>query len=487
MRAWITDYIMGCAVCQQNKNITHHAHIPLYHIPTPENAFPFQQITLDLITGLPPNGPHDSVLMIVDHGCSRAAVFLPCATTIMGPGVAQLYFDNVYRWFGLPSKVISDQDPCFTSHFGRALASKIGAKQNLSTAFHPQTDGLSERKNQWVEQYLRLIANAQQDDWSQWLTVASAVHNDHVNSTLGVTPIETLLGYRPMLHPDQEVATNNQTAEQRLETLHQKRAQAIAAINKVANRNPIPEGRFKEGNQVWLEASNLKLPYHTPKLAPRHQGPFRVSKVISPVAYRLALPLSWGIHDVFHTSLLLPYRETTVHGPNCTRPPPDLIEDEEEYEVKAIINHRCHGCRCQLQYLIKWKGYPSSDNMWEAAEGVHTEDLVKGYHKRHPLESSQNKTGQGMKKLIRALRSFIIPPSPTQEIACWLLHSTTPPIRFSPKSPPTLKSSNDKQSASIGHLQPSSIAPSVNTPSNTPASVTMRTASTIPHPEPWLT
>ena len=269
MRTWITDYVAGCATCQQNKNVTHRKHTPLYRIPTADDILPFQQIALDLITGLPPNGLHDSVLTIVDHGCSRVAVFLPCVTTITGPGVAQLYFDNVYRWFGLPSKVISDRDPRFTSHFGRALMNKIGAKQNLSTAFHPQTDGLSERKNQWVEQYLRLITNAQQEDWSQWLTVATAVHNDHVNATLGITLNEALLGYRPILHPDQNVSTNNQTAEQHLETLHQKRAQAIAAINKVANQNPIPEERFKEGDQVWLEASNLKLPYHTPKLAPR--------------------------------------------------------------------------------------------------------------------------------------------------------------------------------------------------------------------------
>jgi len=83
----------------------------------------------------------------------------------------------------------------FTLHFGRALANKIGAKQNLSMAFHPQTDRLSERKNQWIEQYLRLIANAQQEDWSQWLTVATAVHNDHVNTTLGTMPSKILLGY----------------------------------------------------------------------------------------------------------------------------------------------------------------------------------------------------------------------------------------------------------------------------------------------------
>jgi len=195
MRTWVTDYVTGCAVCQQNKNVTHHKRTPLYHIPTPDDALPFQWIALDLIMGLLPNGPHDSILTIVDHRCSCAAVFLPCATTIMGPGVAQLYFDNVYRWFGLPLKVISDRDPRFTSHFGCALANKIGAKQNLLTAFHPQTDGLSERKNQWIEQYLRLIANAQQEDWSQWLTVASAVHNNHVNATLGKAPSEILLGY----------------------------------------------------------------------------------------------------------------------------------------------------------------------------------------------------------------------------------------------------------------------------------------------------
>ena len=115
---------------------------------------------------LPRVGDHDSILTIVDHGCSRAALFLPCAKTIMGPGIAQLYLDHVYRWFGLPLRVISDRDTRFTSHFGRALASKLGVEQNLSSAYHPQTDGLSERKNQWIEQYLRLLTTHQQHEWT---------------------------------------------------------------------------------------------------------------------------------------------------------------------------------------------------------------------------------------------------------------------------------------------------------------------------------
>jgi hypothetical protein len=97
MNEWLADYIKGCATCQQAKIFTHRRRTPAYRISTPEDAKPFQQIAMDLITGLPPNGPHDSILTIVDHGCSRAALFLPCVLTITGPDIAQLYLDNVYR------------------------------------------------------------------------------------------------------------------------------------------------------------------------------------------------------------------------------------------------------------------------------------------------------------------------------------------------------------------------------------------------------
>src|SRR5712675_329886 len=103
-------------------------------------------------------------------------------------------------------------------------------------------------------------------------------------------------------------------------------------------------------------------------------GPFCIVQIISPVAYQLELPLSWGIHDVFHASLLLPYRETTTHGPNFERPPPALIEDEEESEVEPIINHGHYGRQHRLQYLVKKKAYPSSDNTWEPEENADAED-----------------------------------------------------------------------------------------------------------------
>ena len=144
MNAWIMNYVKGCAVCQQNKIITHKACVPAYCIPTGDHTLPFQQVAMNLISGLPTCNKKNTILTIVDHGCSRAAIFLPCTTTIMGAGIAQLYLDNVYRWFGLPTKVISDRNPRFTSHFGRALSQLLGIQQNLSSAFHPQTDGRSE-------------------------------------------------------------------------------------------------------------------------------------------------------------------------------------------------------------------------------------------------------------------------------------------------------------------------------------------------------
>ena len=188
MNDWIADYVKGCATCQQNKILTHKKRTPLYRITTDESTLPFQQVAMDLITGLPRHNGKDAILTIVDHGCSRAAIFLPCTTKITGLGIAQLYMDHVYQWFGLPTKIISNRDPRFTSHFGKALTERLGIHQNLYTAFHPQTDGISERNNQWVEQYLRLVTSASPEDWTHWLAIATAVHNNRKNETTDLSP-----------------------------------------------------------------------------------------------------------------------------------------------------------------------------------------------------------------------------------------------------------------------------------------------------------
>jgi hypothetical protein len=159
------------------------------------------------------------------------------------------------------------------------------------TTFHPQTDGLAERTNQWIEQYLQLVTSAQPNDWSKWLTITSAVHNDRLNSTLGMSPNQALLGYQPILYLNQIIGTNSQEVEGHIDEIIQCRVQATVAINKSAQQGVTPKDMFQVGAQVWLEASNLKLPYQTTKLVPKCQGPFRVIRRISPVAYQLELPL----------------------------------------------------------------------------------------------------------------------------------------------------------------------------------------------------
>ena len=205
--------------------------------------------------------------------------------------------------------MISDRDPRFTSHFAKALCTQLGIKQNISTAFHPQTDGLSERKNQWIEQFLRFLTMHQQDDWVQWLPIATAVHNNAVNSSTKVAPTEALLGYLPRLDYRSPSASLNPRVETRKETAIRKREQAKTALNRIANL--VPKDQYQINEKVWLEAKNLSLPYQTLKLAPRRHGPFTILQRVSPVAYKLELPPTWTIHDVFHASLLTPYHETS--------------------------------------------------------------------------------------------------------------------------------------------------------------------------------
>ena len=121
MNDWITEYIKGCATCQQNKIQTHKAKVPPFHIDTTNDALLFQHVAMDLITSLPTHKGKHMILTIVDQGCSRAAVFLLCTMNITGEGITQLYMDHVYKWYRLPTKAISNHDPRFMSHFGRLL------------------------------------------------------------------------------------------------------------------------------------------------------------------------------------------------------------------------------------------------------------------------------------------------------------------------------------------------------------------------------
>jgi hypothetical protein len=172
----------------------------------------------------------------------------------------------------------------------------------------------------------------------------------------------------------------------RLEQLKEARIQAHEAMIK-AQRSWVKHRdtpTYKEGDLVWLEGKNLRINQPTAKLAPRRHGPFKVTQVMSAVNYRLELPTQWSIHPVFHIDLLTPYKETTMHGPNFTRPTPELIDGEEEYSVEKILDSQHFGRRRRLQYLVKWEGYPDADNMWVDKDDVFVDDKVREFKNSNP-------------------------------------------------------------------------------------------------------
>ncbi len=175
MKQDIEQYVKGCTTCQASKVNTgplKPAMIPI----TPEHTLPFETVAMDFITKLPQSGKYDMILMITDHDCSKAAIFIPCQEAISAEEVAGLMLKYLYPQFGVPKKIISDRDTKFTSKYARGLCQALKIHQNISTAYHPRTDGQSEQTNQWLEQYLRCFCE-DQNNWHQWLPFVEFAHN----------------------------------------------------------------------------------------------------------------------------------------------------------------------------------------------------------------------------------------------------------------------------------------------------------------------
>jgi hypothetical protein len=416
LRQEVKDYVQGCADCQRHKVNNRPTKAPLRPIyPKPE-AMPFKTIALDFITKLPESQGYDSILTITDHDCTKAAIFIPCREEINAEGTAALYIQHVFAHFGLPRKVISDRDPRFVSKFMQEVCRITGIERNPSTAYHPRTDGQSEQSNQWVETAIRFISDHHQTNWAPYLPIAQFAHNNWPSETTRKSPFFLLMGY----HPHADWISSPSPLPQvtlRLEQLKQARDTAqqlmIKAQQSWVKHRDTP--KYKEGDQVWLEGKNLHLNQPTAKLAPRRHGPFKVIKVLLPVSYQLALPTQWSIHPVFHIDLLTPYRETITHGPNYQRPPPDLVDGKEEYSVEKILDSRKFGRRRRLQYLVKWEGYPDSDNMWVDKDDVFADNKVREFKVSNPAKETH----------IRSLASAKSPHSSAHTLSQLLLRHAT--------------------------------------------------------------
>jgi hypothetical protein len=280
----------------------------------------------------------------------------------------------------------------------------------MSTAYHPQTDGQTERQNRTIEESLRAFVNTRHDDWDDHLAALEFVHNNSVNASTGHSPFYLNYGHHPatFLALTKPVTSVSPSAEQFIANLRDAHTAAIDAMRAAQAQQQAHANKhrrhvtFAVGDQVLLSTANLdlRLPGQSFKLMPRWSGPFPVTQVISDTAYKLQLPDEWlqhRMHDVFHVSLLRPYRandpEVFPDREVIDRPPPVLVAPgDETFEVEAIVGKRtikARNGRLVTQYEVKWKGYPTSDNTWEpehslkhnAGPGIWP--MVQAYNAQH--------------------------------------------------------------------------------------------------------
>jgi hypothetical protein len=395
MRQFVNEYVNSCETCARNKSPRQRPHGPLKPLPIPSG--PWKSVSMDFIVELPPSNGFNAIYVCVDR-FTKMAHFTATTTEITAEGTASLYIRNVLRLHGLPNDIISDRGSQFTSKFTKALLKLCDIHGNLSTAFHPQSDGQTERVNQVLEQYLRIFCHYQQDDWYDLLPLAEFAYNNAKHASTQLSPFYANYAYHPRMSiAYQDQGTSNPAADalaQRLERTHQdliKNLRAAQAKYKEHYDAKIKEPpRFEVGDLVWLSCKHIATNRPSKKLDFKRIGPFKILEVIGEAksAYKLDLPAQMKIHPVFHVSLLSSYRPDTIPGrQQAPPPPPVVIEGNDEWEVEKILDSRVHYRK--LQYYVDWKGYTPTDRTWEPAEMLaNAPEVVKEFHDQYPLRPS---------------------------------------------------------------------------------------------------
>jgi RNase H-like domain found in reverse transcriptase/Reverse transcriptase (RNA-dependent DNA polymerase)/Integrase zinc binding domain/Chromo (CHRromatin Organisation MOdifier) domain len=386
LQTFVKNYVQGCS---QQFKIKRSLSNPAYiAIEGANNTRPFAKCSMDLITDLPPMEGYDSILVVVDRGLLKGVILCPCAKKITWEGTVTLLRDNIFKRFGLPDEIISDRDPRFAAHAFQELLKLLNLKSNLTTAYYPQSDGATERVNQEIKAYLSIYCTSHPENWLHSLSTLEFTHNNRRHAEQIHSPFELIQGDNPISIPITFSHTKFPTIEEKMKQIISDREKALAAHElartRIANWKQSKFVPFKKDQKVWLDTRNLKMNHHK-KIAPKQEGPFEINEVLGPVTYRLKLPESWRIHNVFHAVLLRPYIENKVYGNNYPRPLPELLEGKEVYEVETILRHWRRGRG--YQYYVKWKGYPITEATWEHASAFSSGgNMLKEYQERHQLQ-----------------------------------------------------------------------------------------------------
>jgi hypothetical protein len=397
-RADVVRYVRTCNSCQRNKSATAKPVGFLNPLPVPTE--PWESISMDFITELPVTAKgHDTLLVVVDR-FSKMVHLAPCHNSLTARQAADLLLSVVFRLHGTPSSFVADRDKLWVSEFYSQWCRRLQIDLHLSSAYHPQSDGQTERMNRLLEEVLRHYVAPAHDNWDELLPLAEFAINRATNASTQKSPFQVVYGYQPMTPLDRYYETLMSDADsddveaegtEGTSTARRRSAPAVreavrsyqaefARIHKLLTqaqdrqktqydkkRRPAPQ--YQVGDKVYVDTKVLRVvTVGTPKFLQRWQGPYPITKVITGVhsqevtAVRLKLPDHWRVHPTFHVSAVKPYpAHTRVADP----PPPVTVDGYEEFLVEKILSHRLKGRnKDKLEYLVKWQGYPEEDNLW---------------------------------------------------------------------------------------------------------------------------
>ncbi|KAF8750370.1 hypothetical protein RHS01_09469 [Rhizoctonia solani] len=252
MKSSTKEWVECCPICQANRR----AHAPVIALkPLEVPPFPFHTISYNFITGFPKSNGHDAILVVIDS-FSKFGHFIPTSKKVTAKGLADLFITHIWKLHGLPVKTISDQGTTFTGKFLRALYQQLGVRPSFSLAYHPESDGQTERVNQFIEFYLRSYVAATTIDWAAWLPLAEYAYNNAKHAATGKSPFELVYGRNPVMNPS-NVPANVPEADAVADTLAREWKEAESALRMSKERMTRSQGVIPEYSvgekSGWME------------------------------------------------------------------------------------------------------------------------------------------------------------------------------------------------------------------------------------------
>jgi hypothetical protein len=388
MKREIAEYIAVCDVCSRVKAGHQRPAGLLQPLPIPD--WKWDKVGMDFITGLPKTkSGYDSIWVVVDH-LTKVAHFIPVKTTYTSAKLAKVYMKEIVRLHGVPKGIVSDRGTQFTSHFWRQLHESLGTRLEFSTAFHPQTDGQTERVNQILEDMLRACALDYGSSWEENLPYAEFAYNNSYQASIEMPPFEALygkkcrtplmwdgVGERSLFGPDLI-----KDAEEKVRLIRDRLKIAQSRQKSYADTKR-RDVTYEIGDRAYLRVSPLRGVKRfgiKGKLAPRYIGPYKILARKGEVAYQLELPeVLSAIHDVFHVSQLKKCHPEMAETPLRDTVPLDEVQIEADltYEEKPVrileTTERVTRTKTIKFCKVQWNHHSEEEATWEREDGLREE------------------------------------------------------------------------------------------------------------------